>query len=397
MARETNRGRLPGEGPATALPVEVLGGAVAWAGRVAVAWVAPVAGTVAWAGPLGPRWPAPRAARWPGPRGRGAGGGDHDLPRHAALGVGGQVADVDVGAGGGEGEAGVPGGPRGDVRGTQVEGLDDEVVLPGAGVAEDEVDRPDGGGELIRGEEVGVAPLAHLHRDGLPLGPGGGRRQEGAAEGEGATGQDAEPESGGQEMAWCQLVPLRCGLWDRVLRSSRHGARGTDHAAAGSRAGLVRQGSAPAWRAGTIYVNSAAGEMCREAQAAATRPGRGRGGTRRGPRRVPAAAGLGGRHRFERLDAGRLPPQPRPAHRGAPGEDGPPDDVTQGHRPPEVRVAAAVAVVPQDEDAALGHPPRAPDVAREVAHVGLLEGVARRSRPGRGPRRAPHRGARRRA
>src|SRR5918998_2237654 len=45
MARETKRGRPPGEVPGTTLPVEALGLAEAWAGRVAVACVAPVAGT----------------------------------------------------------------------------------------------------------------------------------------------------------------------------------------------------------------------------------------------------------------------------------------------------------------------------------------------------------------
>ena len=263
MARETKRGRPPGEVPGTTLPVGGVGGGLGRAGGRGLRGARGRDGgglrRPGGRGGLrrrGPRWAAPR-----GPRGR-AGGGDHDLTHHAPLGVGGEVTDELVGAGGAEGEAGLPAGPRGDVRGAQVERFDDEVVLPAAGVAEDEVDRPHGGGELIGGEEVLVAPLAHLHRDGLSLGPGGGWRQEDAAEGEGATGQDAEPGSGGQETAWCQLVPLRCGLWDRTYRSSRDGACGTERAAAD---GLARQGGASGWGAGTIYVIrvSPGGGMCR--------------------------------------------------------------------------------------------------------------------------------------
>ena len=221
IARETNRGRPLGEAPWTAAVVLAPAPAPApppdWAaGR--------------WFAPPGPQEPQGRL--WPPPRrggglrrrgGRGAGRGDHDLPGHPPGGVGRQVADEVVGAGGGEGEGGLVGAPGIDVRDAQVEGLDDEVVAPGAGVAEGEAGRPGGGGQLVRGEEELGPPLPHLDhgRLGRPLrgGLGSGQRRAAAqdAQGEGAAGQDGQPEGGGTKADLLQL-----DLLGGTLRTGTH-------------------------------------------------------------------------------------------------------------------------------------------------------------------------------
>ena len=216
IARETNRGRPRGRRP----------GRRRWCWRRRWCRAAWPPGARSPRSPRGPRGGCgPRRRRGGGLRrrgGRGAGRGDHDLPGHPPGGVGRQVADEVVGAGGGEGEGGLVGAPGVDVRDAQVEGLDDEVVAPGAGVAEGEAGRPGGGGQLVRGEEELGPPLPHLDhgRLGRPLRGGRLRPEEGGAQdaqGEGAAGQDGQPEGGGTKADSLQL-----DLLGGTLRTGTH-------------------------------------------------------------------------------------------------------------------------------------------------------------------------------